>query len=446
MNATFARTILRLGTANVVLLLAQSGTILALGALSDSTGLGIFFLGQTVAQLVAAFATSRLDCAFPAAATRRELVALLLLASASIAVFLLPSLGAIVFLGDHGLFGLQALTALAVASAVALIAIAAFQQLGRYWAIRQNQLSRIEHATYSRAGLLLILRLGVIAAIVAKQVHGRSLGAALLLVEIASYLPAIWTLLPQASLAELRDAMNLDLLGEALRRNWVFPVLEMPSTAIGSAILSGPIFLVTQFFGLTATASFGLAYRAMAVPIGQLALAVADVMQARHSEWLLLGRFNEMKRMFYRSSALFAVVGFLGCLAAYLLSRMLPFIPLGGKLGAAAQLVVVLSPWIALNVVVNANSRLIPLLKRIDLKLIYDALSGVFLLAAWLAERAMHFGLSGFVAVMAAGQSLAYVAYWLIIRYALVSASKRSKTATTESGAILFESVREPLK
>src|ERR1700683_4556030 len=108
MNATFARTILRLGTANVVLLLAQSGTILALGALSDSTGLGIFFLGQTVAQLVAAFATSRLDCAFPAAATRPELVALLLLASASIAVFLLPSLGAIVFLGDHGLFGLQA--------------------------------------------------------------------------------------------------------------------------------------------------------------------------------------------------------------------------------------------------------------------------------------------------------------------------------------------------
>jgi O-antigen/teichoic acid export membrane protein len=373
-------------------------------------------------------------------------VALLLLASASIAIFLLPSLGAIVFLGNRGLFGLQSLSSLAVAATVALIAIAAFQQLGRYWAIRQNHLSLIERATYSRAGLLLILRLGVIAAIIAKQAHGRSLGAALLLVEIASYLPAIWTLLPRTTLAELRDAWNLGLFGETLRRNWVFPVLEMPSTAIGSAILSGPIFLVTQFFGLTATASFGLAYRAMAVPIGQLALAVADVVQARHSKWLLLGQFNAMKRMFYRSSALFAVVGFFGCLATYLLSRMLPLIPLGAKLGAAAQLVVALSPWIALSVVVNANSRLIPLLKRIDLKLIYDALSGLFLLVAWLAQSAMHFALAGFVAIMAAGQSLAYVAYWLIIRYALVSASKRSKTATIGSGEVLFEPVGEPLK
>src|SRR3546814_16344249 len=48
-------------------------------------------------------------------------------------------------------------------------------------------------------------------------------------------------------------------LRSAVKRNWKFPTLEAPSTLVNSIAVNAPIYLVTHFFGIAATASFGLA-------------------------------------------------------------------------------------------------------------------------------------------------------------------------------------------
>lgn len=419
MSARFTSSIVRLSTANIALLAAQSATVLALGVIADPVGLGIFFLGQTTAQLVATFVTLRFDSAFPAAKTRRELVSLLLLALGSTAVSIVPTLGGMLWLAHVRVFEFQSLSGTSILAVTLLTALSALHQLGRYWAIRHGHLLAIERATYWRAATILALRLGIILAITAGGLNGVTLATGLLIAEIGVFVPVLAALHPGVGFAELMAGSNRAALRVTLKRNWIFPAVEAPSALIDSLTVNGPLYLVTQFFGLAATASFGLAYRAMAVPVGQLALAVTEAMQAKYSEWLRLGRIAEMKRLFDRSSALFAALGATGCLIAYFILEPVSVLLFGEKLRAFAQIAVVLGPWIAFNVTVNVNSRLIPLLKRQDLKLAYDGVSVLALGAAWMVQAMAPLGLVPFVAVMAVGQSIAYMVYWLLIRHAL---------------------------
>ncbi len=422
----FVTSIFRLASANVALLVAQSATIITLGIIADQRALGIFFVGQTTAQLVATFATLRLDSAFPAASDRAELNGLLVLAGTSIVAMLAPLILTVSVLAHFQLFEFQALSIWNILAIALLTAMIALQQLGRYWAIRHGRLRAIEHATYARATAILVIRAGVIAAILLWGFEGLPLATTLLAAEVALLVPGALTLLPRVSLSELREACRPQSLKAAFRKNWIFPAVETPSTMIDSGTQSAPVYLVTQLFGLTATASFGLAYRAMAVPIGQLALAVTEAMQSQYAGWIHQGRHAEMQLLFHRSSALFAGLGVVGCLLAWFALEPMVIWVAGAELRTFAQIAVALAPWIAANVVVNANSRLIPLLKRQDLKLVYDLVSASMLAGAWFAQMRLQLPLVDFVALMAGGQALAYVVYWLLIRHALIEAGRRA--------------------
>ena len=419
MSVQLASSIVRLSSANIALLVAQSVTVLALGVWADPIGLGILFLGQSTAQLVSTFVTLRFDSAFPAAKTRRDLVSLLLLALGSTFISIVPTLGGMLWLAHLRVFEFQSLSGTAIVAVTLLTALSALHQLGRYWAIRQGHLVAIERATYWRAATILAVRLGIVLAITAWGLNGVALATALLVAEIGVFVPVLAALHPGVGFAELRAVANRAALGVTLKRNWIFPAVEAPSALINSLTVNGPLYLVTHFFGLAATASFGLAYRAMAVPVGQLALAMTEAMQARYSEWLRQGQIAEMKGLFDRSSALFAALGVAACVLASLLLEPVTVFLFGEKLREFAQIAVVLGPWIAFNVMVNVNSRLIPLLKRQDLKLTYDGVSVLGLGAAWMVQTMVPLGLQLFVAIMAAGQSVAYIVYWLLIRHAL---------------------------
>lgn len=435
---SFVRSIVRLGSANVVLLAAQSATIIGLGVIGDPAGMGIYFLAQTTAQFVATFSTMRLDSAFPAASGKPELNSLLILALGAMTAMMIPQIFTMLSLRAFGLFEFQTLTLWHVAGIALLTAVVGLQQLGRYWAIRHGHLKAIEQATYLRALAIAFLRGGALLGVAVGGLKGVALGGVLLGVEILLYLPTALSLFPRPGRTDTREAARLKNLKAAARRNWTFPVIETPSTLVDSGTQNAPIYLVTQLFGLTATASFGLAYRAMAVPVGQLALAITEAMQSRYAGWLHEGRFAEMSRMFNRSSALFAALGAAGCLLAWLLLETMVVAVVGEKMREFARIATVLTPWIACNVLVNTNSRLIPLLKRQDLKLAYDFTSASLLVGAWLVQRWLKLDLVGFVMVLSLGQATAYVLYWLLIRHALKQAARRwtpGKAVPTEPAA-----------
>src|SRR3546814_16853392 len=112
---TLRNSLLRLGSANAVMLVSQIVTMLALGVVMRGPDLGLFLLCQSIAQTFSAVATLRFDSALPAARSRVELGALLVGAGAAT---LMSS--ALLFLLSLGILGL-ALCALATFSIACLV-------------------------------------------------------------------------------------------------------------------------------------------------------------------------------------------------------------------------------------------------------------------------------------------------------------------------------------
>src|SRR3546814_19287592 len=98
---TLRNSLLRLGSANAVMLVSQIVTMLALGVVMRGPDLGLFLLCQSIAQTFSAVATLRFDSALPAARSRVELGALLVCAGA--ATLMSSALVFLVALGARGI-------------------------------------------------------------------------------------------------------------------------------------------------------------------------------------------------------------------------------------------------------------------------------------------------------------------------------------------------------
>src|SRR3546814_13047545 len=111
---------------------------------------------------------------------------------------------------------------------------------------------------------------------------------------------------------------------------------------------------------MAATASFGLAYRAMAVPVGQLALALTEALQAHYAELLRNRRVDAFAHLFRRSSLLIGLLGLVGCVAAYFLIEPAVTAVAGAKLREFARVWVVIAPWVDIVVLHKPISSLGP--------------------------------------------------------------------------------------
>src|SRR3546814_609895 len=155
---------------------------------------------------------------------------------------------------------------------------------------------------------------------------------------------------------------------------------------------------------MAATASFGLAYRAMAVPVGQLALALTEALQAHYAELLRNRRVDAFAHLFRRSSLLIGLLGLVGCVAAYFLIEPAVTAVAGEKLREFARICVVIAPWVAMIVLINTNSRLVPLLHAQELKLVYDFTSISALAVIFAIQTHYRLDLTEIVQILTASQ------------------------------------------
>lgn len=403
------------------MLAAQIVTIVLLGLVARAPELGIFLLCQSVAQTFAAVATLRFDSALPAARSVVEQAALLICATvamvvSSLFVFLLVLGG-----GALNLFELDQVPMIGAALIGALTLGTAAGQMGRYFQIRVQDLIKIERGTYVRGGLMIALR-GIIIVFLVLSPNGlvaAHQGILLLASEVLISFGFAATVMPKLASGAFENARRPRPLRATIRRNWKFPTLETPSALMDSLANNAPIYLVTQFFGLTATAAFGLAFRAMVVPIGQLALALTEVLQSHYAELLRSNRLEAFTYLFRRSSLICAVLGLIGCIVTFFFAVPVATLVAGEKLHLFAQICVTIAPWIAMNVLVNINSRLVALLRVQELKLIYDFVSIVAMIAAFVAQVVFEFDLLGFVLILTIAQVLTYCVYWLLLNHAV---------------------------
>lgn len=403
---------------NLALLVSQGLTLVVLGLALSADPVALFLLGTTFAQTAAVFATWRFDSGIPGARGRAELGALLRLAATASVITALALVFVLVAIRQMGLFSFARLAVHDLALVLALTIGLALFQVGRYWAIRQGDLRAIQRATYMRAGTVAAARFGVAGFAFARVGLASDAGLTSLLLagELAATLMGLLPLFPFARVCERLRRRTLTL---TLRRNWKYPSIETPSAMLDMLSYNAPIFLIAQFYDLKATAAFGLAYRIVAVPLGQLALAVTEVLQVRYGTMIRERRYAEFEHVFLRSSLLLACGGGAICLVAGLALEPIIVLIAGENQRLFAQMAAVILPWVAMNVLVNVNSRIINLLRRQELKLIYDFTSALGVGALVALHLLVDPPALDFVIFLSAYNVAAYVLYWLLIRKAV---------------------------
>lgn len=419
--------VLKLGSANIALLGAQAITILLVGTLVPDEEFALFLIGLTVAQTFAAFSALRFDSAIPSATTQRELLTLLCLAYMAIGLFaLIVSIGISLF-SAIGLFELDKLPLIAAVVVGLITGCLASIQLGRLWAIRHGDLVRIQYGTLTRAVLTLTLRVAALLGYfwLPEQFSFIDMGFLLLVLELIIASTTAFILRPRAKISNWYNKSNKVTLRAVARKFWKFPLIETPSTVLNSFAVNAPIFLVTHFFGLTATAAFGLAYRVVAVPIGQLVLALTEVMQSRYSHFLRHKQMDFFRSLFLRSTAILAFGGIVtvGLMIVILEPAIVAI--MGEDMRQFAQICIVIAPWIAANIVVNTNSRLLPLLRRQELKLYYDGYTFSIIPIIFTFQTIFGFTLLDFLEIYTFAVVSSYTVYWLLIRSAVMKEHRK---------------------
>lgn len=419
--------ILRLGSANMVMLAAHIATIGILGIIAPPKEFGLFLLALSISLPFSSFAGLRLESALPSLNSGRELKTVLALATLSVGFVCLLQLGTVLWLGQLQMFEVQTLDALSIAALTALTFTQALIQIGRLWAIRHQQIDAIARATKVRAAATLVLRGSVVVALLI-GVAGflGSIGTALILCELAIAILMASQLFPAQEAKTALGKLRKRVTQVTLRKNWKFPVLETPSSIIDNLAANAPLLLVTQFFGLTATASFGLAFRGLAVPIAQLSKTLTEVMQTRYSELQRSGEWRGFANLFFRSSAIAIGLALAGTAATILVSYGLIQTLEDAYLREVLWIIILISPWIASSAVVNINSRILLMLKRQELKLVYDGLQIVFIVLLWILQRTYSPDLFEFVWWISCTQVAAYGVYWMLIWVAIKAESKRA--------------------
>lgn len=412
---------LRLGSANVLSLGAHVVTIGILGVIAPPEQFAIFLLALSAIAPFSASAGLRLESAFPSISGSRELGAMLIMASASAVLISLLQFAVVAVLQSYALFEFDKFDLLSLGVLPLLTLAQALVQIGRLWAIRKGRIRLVARATALRAVTTLAARGLVIGLLTLDEwpsLEG-SIGLFLLLGELTVTAVMAANLFPHAALVRQLVRFRLANARAALRRNWTFPALETPSTILDSVAQHAPMFLVAQFFGLGATANFGLAFRGLAVPMAQISRTLTEVMQVRYSEFLRSGEMTKLKTLFRHSTLAMASLG----LAALALLAAVYAIGVPRLTSARWQefaiIVLIISPWIASNAVVNINSRLIVMLKRQDLKLIYDGYSLLAIGILFVCQANVGAGLYTVVGLLSAAQFSSYLLYWLLIRHAI---------------------------
>ncbi|SMQ69066.1 hypothetical protein SAMN06297468_1312 [Altererythrobacter xiamenensis] len=422
---SFARTFVRLGSANVVMLAVHLVTIGLLGAISPSQQFGLFLLALSISLPFSAFAGLRFESAMPSVESARRLGVLLVLATSSIALVCLLQIAIILALSQLDLFEVRSLGPFEIAMLLGLTIAQTLVQIGRLWAIRQGNVARIMRATYVRAGAMSLAR-GCVAAILLldRDMIASEVGFWLIAGELLVTIMMAGQLYPFAALRLHWGKAGSVIYRRTMIKYWKFPIIETPSTMLDHLAANAPILLVTQFYGLASTALFGLAYRGLAVPAAQLSKTLTEVMQTRYSVFQRARDWAALEGFFWRSTLLVTGASLAGLLVfAALIWALYDHLPESGK--EFSLIVLLMSPWIAASTIVNINSRLLLMLQRQELKLIYDFLAVFAMAALWLSHSAFGWDLLTFVGWIALVKVGVYAIYWMLILIAVRSLRDR---------------------
>ena len=216
------------------------------------------------------------------------------------------------------------------------------------------------------------------------------------------------------------------LLGMA--RQWRrFPLIEGPSTVLNGFVVAFlPVPLVAMLYGPEAAGWFAIAVRIGSIPIGQIGSAISNATYMDFSEAARRGDYDTMRRLFYGVFRRLLVFALIPMIAFAVLAPLLAGPILGPDWAASGTYLALMTPWLYAQMVVAPLSRIVSVLQRQDLKLIYDFSSLAAALAAYFIADRLGLPVERYVLLFSLLTAVSYGIYFAVLRYALRARMRQS--------------------
>lgn len=407
------------GTAVGQLILVAATPLLT--RLYSPTDMGVFGLFYSFLGVASVAVCWRLEWGVASAAGHREAARLLLIClilcvpmSAVLAAAL-----ALMIAGDVLSFGLLPAWSAPLA-ALALAATGVFSAL-RYWHVREQAFRAVSVATVwqaaGRAATSIALGLAGAgsAGLMAGELAGRVLGVG-----------GLWRR-ARAALREQPAAGAGVRLTQQLGRVWRYPLVVLPSSLIDATAAALPVPVIAYLFGAPAAGLFALVWRVASIPGALIASSVGDVFHAHAVEARQAGGFA-LRRLLLRTLGRLALLATGVYLPLCLLSPWAFGLVFGPEWAGAGQLMLLLFTMWWTATVVSPVSRLLIVIERPGLKLVFDL---IYLAAPILALFGVsQYGLDAAVLAYGLAASGAYVVFGLLLAFVAGRESRHGPTST----------------
>jgi len=249
----------------------------------------------------------------------------------------------------------------------ALLCTAVFSGL-RYWLLRKERFSLISHGNVLQNVSRALSQAGFgwlgpnTVGLLAGEIIGRCSG-------MSRMLRAAWPALKrELALSNLRQVKH------TLIKNRQFALYSLPSSLLDTLAASIALPLVVYVYGLNVGGSYSLLSRVLAVPA---ALITANVADAFHSRAALITQQNPLALpgLVKRMAGILLLIGI--CPAAALVFFGPPLFQwvFGSKWLEAGMMATWVAPWFLAQFVVNPLSRVVLVIGRQDIKLLYDVIT-----------------------------------------------------------------------
>ncbi|MEM9138216.1 MAG: oligosaccharide flippase family protein [Pseudomonadota bacterium] len=285
--------------------------------------------------------------------------------------------------------------------------------LGQSWWLRRRNAGMVGASLIARAGAQNGTRIAAGAA-------GAGLPG-LMLAEIAMTWSSVYMLIKMPWRRIRGGLKSARRLWQQACRWWRFPLIEGPSAALNSLAVFLPVPLAAALYGAEVAGWFMIAFRVGSIPIGQIGRALSHATYMDFAEAIRQQDPVRARRLFYRvikRLALLAVIP-MGLFAA--LGPVLAGPVLGSGWAESGVFLALMVPWLYAQLVISPVSRLMSVLQRQDLKLIFDAAALVAIFLAWLGATVLDLAPRDFILLLSGLLAVAYGVYFFVIRYALNS-------------------------
>jgi O-antigen/teichoic acid export membrane protein len=415
-----------------VLVLATTPLISRLYTQSEVGEFGLFLSFLSVGVVAS---TARYELAIPSAETDQDALAILLLTlSLSVPVAFLGGICLWLLIKSNILaFGaLPSWTAIVIVPA--LVLLGAFTAL-RYWFVRERRFGELGRVIAlqgaARAFVPVVLGFAHIGSVglMSGEIAGRGVGVGRML---------------RTAYAGLRDARlkSWPVVREVAARHWKYPGVLLPSGLLDVCGLALPVPLISQEYGVAAAGSFLLVQRLTAVPASLVGASVGDIFHSRMAEAMAANPV--LAKGILDRAALrllkFGAVVFLP--AAFIAPFVLPPL-LGPQWKDSGVLLTAVIPWSLASLIVTPLSRVLAISDKKELKLIYDCSALILLIGAILIGSRLRLGLVATIFLTSAGQVIAYVLYFLLIRRACQSSAFAPRIGWTGNIDLANDSMTE---